>query len=276
MWHLPRDARLAAGKLHPRRHHDRLLELPRRRPCRWQECNALVHDQRLRGLPRHVRLEAGDPGRSRTGARLVLDLPQRRERDRQADGTHRRPRRSAAAATARSRGSPRPASRTTGITGNCYSCHNGTSATGKNATHIPTSNTCEACHTPTAWKPATRVDHTQVIGTCFSCHNGTLATGKNATHIASDTRVRRMSHDHGVETGDPGRSCARRRRLQQLPQWREGGRKAGRSRADDAGMRFLPLHARVAAGQGRPQQDHRRLQELPRRHQRHRHRTPAT
>jgi predicted CXXCH cytochrome family protein len=38
-----------------------------------------------------------------------------------------------------------------------------------------------------AFKPASRVDHTQVTGTCASCHNGTIATGKNLTHIATST-----------------------------------------------------------------------------------------
>jgi hypothetical protein len=73
-----------------------------------------------------------------------------------------------------------------GITAACATCHNGVNATGKHASHLSTSVSCEACHATTGWKPAARVDHTQVIGTCFSCHNGTLATGKNAGHIASD------------------------------------------------------------------------------------------
>ena len=73
------------------------------------------------------------------------------------------------------------------MTDNCFSCHNGVKATGKNSSHLQTSNLCESCHSPAAWKPAVRVDHTQVIGTCSSCHNGSNATGKNAAHITSDT-----------------------------------------------------------------------------------------
>jgi hypothetical protein len=68
--------------------------------------------------------------------------------------------------------------------GTCSSCHNGTTATGKNATHIATTNNCDACHTTTTWTTAV-VDHTAVMGTCSSCHNGTTATGKNATHIVT-------------------------------------------------------------------------------------------
>ena len=32
------------------------------------------------------------------------------------------------------------------VTGSCYSCHNGTTATGKHATHIQSTNNCAACH----------------------------------------------------------------------------------------------------------------------------------
>jgi hypothetical protein len=65
----------------------------------------------------------------------------------------------------------------------CSGCHNGTQATGKPATHIASTLVCEACHATTAWRPTTKVDHTQVQGTCAACHNGTSATGKPANHI---------------------------------------------------------------------------------------------
>ena len=64
-----------------------------------------------------------------------------------------------------------------GVTGNCFSCHNGTDATGKGAQHIATTNTCESCHSVVAWKPATTVDHSQVGGNCAACHNGTTPLG---------------------------------------------------------------------------------------------------
>jgi len=72
-----------------------------------------------------------------------------------------------------------------GVTGSCSSCHNGTTATGKDATHIQTTSACEDCHGTTAWVPVLRVDHASVLGTCFSCHNGTTATGKTPNHIQS-------------------------------------------------------------------------------------------
>ncbi len=68
----------------------------------------------------------------------------------------------------------------------CYRCHDGVTATGKNATHINSSNSCESCHFSTlVWSPVQRVDHEEVRGTCFSCHDGVVAGGKNPTHIAA-------------------------------------------------------------------------------------------
>jgi hypothetical protein len=68
------------------------------------------------------------------------------------------------------------------VIGTCASCHNGVKATGKPATHIPTTAECSSCHGTAAWLPA-RVDHSTITGNCSSCHNGTRATGKNATHF---------------------------------------------------------------------------------------------
>lgn len=72
-------------------------------------------------------------------------------------------------------------------TGNCNSCHNGAytfaNALAKNATHIPVTQSCDVCHTTTAWKP-TSFAHTGVAaGTCKTCHNGVNAAGKPTVHI---------------------------------------------------------------------------------------------
>jgi len=75
------------------------------------------------------------------------------------------------------------------VTGTCSSCHNGTIASGKSATHITTSDNCDACHQPgpTPWQPVApaSVDHNEVTGSCASCHNGTIASGKSTSHINS-------------------------------------------------------------------------------------------
>jgi hypothetical protein len=68
----------------------------------------------------------------------------------------------------------------------CASCHGvgvTVRATAKPASHILTSNKCEACHTPVSWSPAVNFDHTEVMGSCSSCHNGVQATGKGPNHI---------------------------------------------------------------------------------------------
>jgi hypothetical protein len=111
----------------------------------------------------------------------------------------------------------------TGISGNCFSCHNGSLATGKIPSHPPTSNNCEDCHVTTVWSQV-RFDHAQVTGTCGSCHNGVTATGKGTNHFVTTvecdachttsawTPVRRYSHSSPNYPGDhavnpPCRSC---------------------------------------------------------------------
>jgi hypothetical protein len=68
--------------------------------------------------------------------------------------------------------------------GTCASCHNGTKATGKPPTHIPTTADCGSCHKTIAWLPAT-FDHAGVTGNCGTCHNGSKATGKPANHFVT-------------------------------------------------------------------------------------------
>jgi hypothetical protein len=72
-----------------------------------------------------------------------------------------------------------------GVTGSCYTCHNGSTATGKGNTHIPSGTDCETCHSTNVWAPAPGFDHDGQTASCFTCHNGTYATGKNPGHIAA-------------------------------------------------------------------------------------------
>jgi hypothetical protein len=71
----------------------------------------------------------------------------------------------------------------------CVGCHTiGTriGATPRPATHIPTQDDCQLCHSVYNFAPIFRMDHTQARGACFSCHNGVSAMGKNPGHIPSD------------------------------------------------------------------------------------------
>lgn len=72
----------------------------------------------------------------------------------------------------------------TAINGNCWSCHNGVIAEGKNPGHIDSSNDCDDCHNTITWTGA-GFDHANVTGSCFNCHNGAIATGKDADHLSS-------------------------------------------------------------------------------------------
>src|SRR5262252_5841530 len=71
----------------------------------------------------------------------------------------------------------------------CASCHGvGTQvrATSKPVNHIMSTDQCDACHTPVAWKPAVNFDHTQTRGSCSTCHNGAQAQGKPPNHILTN------------------------------------------------------------------------------------------
>jgi hypothetical protein len=79
--------------------------------------------------------------------------------------------------------------------GVCSTCHNGSTATGKPATHIPTAAPCEQCHalpppsgTATSFMGATfhtiAANNAAAAGICQTCHNGaytTYASGNGLT-----------------------------------------------------------------------------------------------
>ncbi len=68
-------------------------------------------------------------------------------------------------------------------TGDCGSCHNGSTAPGKSAGHPVTTGPCDTCHQTSAWLPAGYTHALAKPGECASCHNGTTATGKQPGHI---------------------------------------------------------------------------------------------
>jgi hypothetical protein len=68
------------------------------------------------------------------------------------------------------------------VLGTCAACHNGTTAPGKTANHIPSTATCDDCHNTNAWIPAV-MDHNAGLGTCSGCHDGVRAIGKPNGHF---------------------------------------------------------------------------------------------
>lgn len=76
-------------------------------------------------------------------------------------------------------------------TGNCARCHGGAytavNAQAKNTTHIPTTQSCDVCHTTSVWKPTSYNHQGVAAGTCATCHNGINAAGKPpGTHIPTN------------------------------------------------------------------------------------------
>ncbi|MFY9329768.1 MAG: cytochrome c3 family protein [Georgfuchsia sp.] len=74
-----------------------------------------------------------------------------------------------------------------GTGGQCANCHNGTytsvNAQTKPGSHLPTSQSCDGCHTTTAWIPTSFTHSGVAPGSCATCHNGVNATGKVTPHI---------------------------------------------------------------------------------------------
>jgi hypothetical protein len=88
-----------------------------------------------------------------------------------------------------------------GTNGKCSTCHGGSYTTlgadAKPGTHIPTTQSCDICHTTVQWKP-TSFSHTGVApGSCATCHNGTNAAGKSVPHIPT-TQSCDVCHRTGI------------------------------------------------------------------------------
>jgi hypothetical protein len=67
----------------------------------------------------------------------------------------------------------------------CGGCHLRGAAiaeTSKPLNHIPTSNTCDDCHTTSTWSNV-RFQHIGLTTQCVSCHNNVFARGQGPNHI---------------------------------------------------------------------------------------------
>ncbi|MBI4693457.1 MAG: hypothetical protein HY749_05495 [Gammaproteobacteria bacterium] len=105
----------------------------------------------------------------------------------------------------------------TDVIGTCFTCHkdNGTNHTGlgtviegrNTAAHIATNTVCEDCHSTSAWRPYTQVNHADVTGTCTSCHNGAVHDGitvqgrpNDAVHNNANTQAKQCDDCHTTTT----------------------------------------------------------------------------
>ena len=102
----------------------------------------------------------------------------------------------------------------------------------KPADHMPTTNSCQSCHTSIAWTPVRTVDHTQVIGSCVSCHNGKSCIRQASAAHRKQQCLRELPHDERLDARAI-RSCGRDRpRLHHVPQLVAGDRYAAQSHSD--------------------------------------------
>ena len=69
------------------------------------------------------------------------------------------------------------------VPGTCATCHNGGTARGKAATHIPTTQSCDTCHRSTTTFTGAVFNHTGIVAGCATCHNGGTALGKPVNHL---------------------------------------------------------------------------------------------
>ena len=72
----------------------------------------------------------------------------------------------------------------------CATCHNGTTARGKPATHVPTTQPCETCHKSTTTFLGTTFTHTGIVTGCATCHNGTHGARQTGHARPDDATLR--------------------------------------------------------------------------------------
>jgi hypothetical protein len=88
------------------------------------------------------------------------------------------------------------------VQGSCFLCHNGVTAEGKHAGHVPTStNDCELCHSTARWTGA-RFDHFGIDAPCITCHNNVNYPGKPGDHIASSNQCEECHNTRDWEDAD--------------------------------------------------------------------------
>ncbi len=87
------------------------------------------------------------------------------------------------------------------VAGYCIICHNGTQASGKTPSHVPTNLECGDCHLTANWLNGT-FDHTGITTGCVNCHDGVKAVGKQGGHMATSNLCENC-HTTGLGTKTP-------------------------------------------------------------------------
>lgn len=92
-----------------------------------------------------------------------------------------------------------------GISGGCEGCHTsrfipGNPSAVKSASHLPTNQDCDVCHTSNDDFATQNFNHTGITGNCVSCHDG------NANNVAAGALGKSPSPTHDATTSDCG-SC---------------------------------------------------------------------
>ena len=90
------------------------------------------------------------------------------------------------------------------VLGSCASCHNGPTAMGKSADHIPSGNTCDDCHTTTTCAGGVR-SH-RVTGKLFVLPQRHHRDRQEPHTHPHHQCVRGLPQHHRLGPGDPGRS----------------------------------------------------------------------
>ena len=85
--------------------------------------------------------------------------------------------------------------------GHCMICHNGTLASGKGSSHVPTTADCSDCHLTDTWAGG-GFDHTGILTGCAACHDGVKAVGLSAAHLPTTQRCENC-HTTGIGTRTP-------------------------------------------------------------------------
>ena len=174
--------------------------LPQRHDRDGQVGDAPADGEHLRRLPHDHGVDAPRASTTRVSRRPARPATTARPRRASRRRTCRR-RTPATTATPPRRGRPARFDHA-GVTGACSTCHNGTTATGKSRdAPARRANTCDDCHTTTAWTPA-RFDH---AGVTAPARPATTARPRRASRRRTCRRANTCDDCHTTAAWTPAR-----------------------------------------------------------------------